>query len=141
MMDSVSFMSYNSTGLDSAKIKFSNDLCDEYDIDFLALQEHFKFVNIDKTFKRGFGDFNSYVKPGYRAPGQFTGRAKAGLAQMSRKKYNINKVRGSTTGFRVVQAQVLELPTSRVLWLNTYLPTDRRYIFFKWYKYFSPGHF
>ena len=39
-LDTVSFMSYNSTGLDSSKIKFSNDLCDEYDIDFLALQEH-----------------------------------------------------------------------------------------------------
>ena len=32
-------------------------------------------------------------------------------------------MRVSTTGFRV-QAQVLELPNSRVLWLNTYLPPD-----------------
>ena len=57
-LDTISFMSYNSTGLDSAKIKFSNDICDEYGIDFLALQEHFKFVNTDKVFKRGFSDFN-----------------------------------------------------------------------------------
>lgn len=123
MMDSVSFMSYNSTGLDSAKIKFSNDLCDEYEIDFLSLQEHFKFVNTDKIYRRGFSDFNCYVKPGYRAPGQFQGRAKAGLAQLCRKEYSIKKVRVSTTGFRV-QAQVLVLPNSRVLWLNTYLPPD-----------------
>ena len=87
-MDSVSFMSYNSTGLDSAKLKFCTDLCEEYEIDFLALQEHFKFVNSDKYFKKGFCDFHSFVKPGYRSPGQFTGRAKAGLAQMSRKRYS-----------------------------------------------------
>ena len=35
----------------------------------------------------------------------------------------MRKVRVGTTGFRV-QAQVLEMPTSRVLWINTYLPTD-----------------
>ena len=123
MMDSVTFMSYNSTGLDTAKIRFSIDLCDEYEVDFLALQEHFKFVNTDKFFRRGFSDFFSYVIPGYRAPGQVTGRAKAGMAQLCRKKYNVKKVRVNTTGFRV-QAQVLELPNSRVMWLNTYLPTD-----------------
>ena len=123
-MDSViTFMSYNSTGLDSAKVRFSTDLCDEYEVDFLAIQEHFKFVNTDKFFKRSFSDYNIYVKPGYRAPGQCTGRAKAGLAQLIRKEYNIKKSRVKTTGFRV-QAQVLELPNSRVLWLNTYLPTD-----------------
>ena len=117
------FASYNSTGLDSAKVKFSTDLCDEYGVDFLSIQEHFKFVNTDKFFRRGFSDFNCYVKPGYRAPGQFTGRAKAGLAQLCRKDYSIKKVRVNTTGFRV-QGQVLQLPNSRVLWLNTYLPTD-----------------
>ena len=115
-MDSVTFMSYNSTGLDSAKIGFCNDLCVQYSVDFFALQEHFKFVNFDKTFKRGFSDFNSYVKPGFRTPGQFIGRAKAGLAQLCKKQYSIKKVR--------VQAQVLHLPNSRVLWINTYMPTD-----------------
>ena len=90
---------------------------------FLAIQEHFKFVNVDKYFKSGFKDFSSYVIPGHRIPGQMTGRAKAGLAQLCRQEYDVKKVRVSTSGFRV-QAQVLELPTSRVLWLNTYLPTD-----------------
>ena len=114
MMDTISFMSYNLTGLDSAKIKFSNDLCNEFGVDFLSLQEHFKFVNTDKIFRKSFSDFNCYVKPGYRAPGQFTGRAKAGLAQMCRKEYIIKKVRVRTSGYRV-QAQILELPSSRVL--------------------------
>ena len=124
-LDTIAFMSYNLTGLDSAKVKFSNDLCDEYGVDFLSIQEHFKFVNTDKFFKRSFSDYNSYVKPAYRALGQYTGRAKAGLAQLCRKEYNIKKTRVSSVGFRV-QGQVLELPNSRVLWLNTYSPTDPR---------------
>ena len=123
MMDSVTFMSYNSTGLDTAKISFTTDICDEYEVDFLAIQEHFKFINSDKFFKRGYSDYTSYVIPGHRAPGQVMGRAKAGLAQLCRKDYSIRKIRVTTTGFRV-QAQVVELPTSRILWLNTYLPPD-----------------
>ena len=83
-------MSYNSTGLDSVKARFTNDLCLDYGVDFLAIQEHFKFVNIDKFFSRSFREYNNFVKPGYRAPGQFTGRAKAGLAQMCSKKYEVS---------------------------------------------------
>ena len=60
------FMSYNSTGLDSAKIRFIFDICDQFDVDFLSLQEHFKFVNVARYFKSGFGDFSSYVVPGHR---------------------------------------------------------------------------
>ena len=123
MMDTTTFMSYNSTGLDSAKIRFSLDLCEEYDVDFLAIQEHFKFVNTDRYFKSGFVDFSSYVIPGHRSPGQMMGRAKAGLAQLCSKKYDVKRVRVGATGFRV-QAQVIETPSCRILWLNTYLPTD-----------------
>ena len=50
-MDLVTFLSYNSTGLDSLKVQFSHDICSEYDVDFLSIQEHFKFVNCDKYFK------------------------------------------------------------------------------------------
>ena len=49
--DTVIFMSYNSTELDSVKVRFSLDICEEYDVNFLAIQEHFKFVNTDKFFK------------------------------------------------------------------------------------------
>ena len=123
MENTVTFMSYNSTGLDSAKAKFTTDICEDYDVHFLAIQEHFKFVNSDKYFKREFREYSSYVIPGHRGPGQVTGRAKAGLAQLCRREVDVKKVRVATTGFRI-QAQVLQLPTSRVLWLNTYLPTD-----------------
>ena len=89
MGDSITFMSYNSTGLDSVKIKFSLDIVENYDVDFLSIQEHFKFVNTDKFFKSGYSNFASYVIPGHRAPGQMSGRAKAGLAQLCRREIDI----------------------------------------------------
>ena len=123
MEDIVTFMSFNSTGLDTVKNRFCIDICEEYDVDFLSLQDHFKFVNSDKFFKSGFKSFSSYVIPAHRAAGQMMGRAKAGLSQLSSKGYAVRKIRVTTTGYRV-QAQVLDLPTTRVLWLNTYMPTD-----------------
>ena len=121
----VTFMSYNPTGLDSTvKCRFSNDICEEYDVDFLSIQEHFKFTaTTDKYFKQKFPDFFSYVTAAYRSPGQDSGRAKAGLAQLTKKGVQVKKDRIVTAGYRV-QAQILNLPSSRVLWLNTYLPPD-----------------
>ena len=123
--DSVTFMSYNPTGLNSTvKCRFVSDICDEHDVDFISIQEHFKFVSTtDQYFKKKFSDFYSYITPGYRAPGQDYGRAKAGLAQLTRKQLKVKKERVETAGFRI-QAQILHLPSTRVLWINTYLPTD-----------------
>ena len=46
-MACTTFMSYNTTGLDSVKVRFSLDICEAFNVDFLAFQEHFKFVNAD----------------------------------------------------------------------------------------------
>ena len=93
-------------------------------MDYLAIQEHFKKTKtIDKYFRDNFRGYNSYVVPGYRSPGQDSGRCKAGLAQLSRKAYSVKKDRVTTKGFRI-QAQVLNMPTSKLLWMNTYMPTD-----------------
>ena len=121
----VTFMSYNPTGLNSTvKCRFSNDICDDFDVDFFAVQEHFKFVKTtDQFFKKKFPDYFTYMLPGYRPPGQEYGRAKAGLGQLTRKRLDVRKERVETRGYRI-QAQILHLPTTRVLWLNTYLPTD-----------------
>ena len=121
----VTFMSYNPTGLDSTvKCRFSNDICEEHDVDFLSIQEHFKFTaTTDQYFKKKFPDYYSYVVAAFRSPGQESGRAKAGLAQLTRKGIQVKKDRVATQGHRV-QAQILNLPSSRVLWLNTYLPPD-----------------
>ena len=80
-------MSYNPTGLDSTiKCRFSNIVCEEYDLDFLSIQEHFKFTaTTEQFFKKKFPEYYSYVIPAHRSPGQDTGRAKAGLGQLTRK--------------------------------------------------------
>ena len=121
----VTFMSYNPTGLNSsAKCRFSNIVCNDYQVDFLSVQEHFKFTSTtNQYFKKQFPDFFSYVIPGHRSPGQESGRAKAGLAQLARKDLKIKKSRVPTKSYRV-QAQILNFPSTRVLWLNTYSPTD-----------------
>ena len=121
----VTFMSYNPTGLNSeAKCRFINNICSDYQVDFLSVQEHFKFTsNTNQYFKKQFQDYFSYIIPGYRSPGQDSGRAKAGLAQLSSKHLKIKKSRIPTKSFRV-QAQILDFPTTRILWLNTYSPTD-----------------
>ena len=121
---SVTSMSYNSTGISSVKCNFICDICDEYDVDYLAIQEHFKNTKTTDTYFRDkFRDYNSYVIPGYRPPGQDSGRSKAGMAQLSRKAYSVKKDRLKTHGYRL-QAQILNLPSGKILWLNTYMPTD-----------------
>ena len=94
-------MSYNPTGLNSlAKCRFICDISNEYDVDFLSIQEHFKFVSTtDQYFKKQFSDFYSYVIPGYRAPGQDYGRAKAGIAQLTKKEIKLKKERVESEGF------------------------------------------
>ena len=61
----------------------------------------------------------SYVIPAYRAPGRCAG----GLAQFSDNVVEVKHERCVTRGWRV-QAQVLHLPAGRILWINTYMPTD-----------------
>ena len=120
----VTFMSYNSTGMNSVKTQFVNEICDENEINYLTIQEHFKSnKTTDKFFRDNYRKYHSYVIPGHRAPGQDSGRAKAGLAQLSKKCIAVRKDRVVTRNFRI-QAQVLNFSSRKILWLNTYLPTD-----------------
>ena len=120
----VSFMGYNSTGIDKQKCLWISELCDMADISYLSIQEHFKIAkNRDKYFSENFDKFNSYVIPGYRAKGQDSGRPKAGLAQLSRKELDVKKSRIVTKNFRL-QAQILNFSNSRLLWMNAYFPND-----------------
>ena len=124
-VDSATFMSYNCTGLDNpVKCRWLNNICDEFNVDFMNIQEHFKnSKSTDKFFRSRFPSYHSVIVPGQRSPGQDTGRAKAGLAQCSKKSLAVRSKRVTSNNFRV-QAQVLHLPTTSVLWINTYLPTD-----------------
>ena len=120
----ITFMSYNSTGLNKVKCNWIQDICDKNDVNYLAIQEHFKSSkNTDSFFRDNFKNFNSYIIPGHRPPGQDSGRAKAGLAQLSLKEIAVKKDRVLTRSFRI-QAQVLNLGRRKILWINSYLPTD-----------------
>ena len=94
-------------------------------MDFISIQEHFKqsSKSLDKYFRNNFKDYFSYVIPAQRRPGQDSGRARAGVAQLCRKSISVKKDRVVTRSYRI-QAQILNLPSSKLLWINTYLPTD-----------------
>ena len=112
------FLSYNSTGVSTEKCNFINDLCEVYDVMFVSIQEHFKkHKTIDKYFSKNFGRFSSYVIPAYRPSDQDSGRPKAGLAQLGRKGLDIIKDKVSTSSFRI-QAQILNFPTCRIMWIK-----------------------
>ena len=124
VIPSVNFLSYNSTGLDSIKAEYIRNLYNLTNCSFISIQEHFKKTkSIDKFFKDNFPEHTSYVIPGFREIGQDTGRPKGGIAQLRKKKIDIKVDRVETKSFRI-QAQILHFPNSRLLWLNTYFPTD-----------------
>ena len=111
-------------GSKTLKSSWIRELSKLTDASFISIQEHFrKSKTLDKFFKGEFPAYNSYVILGYREPGQDTGRPKAGLAQLSTKLLHIKKNRIATKSYRI-QAQVLMLPATKLLWLNCYLPCD-----------------
>ena len=73
--------------------------------------------------KRQFKQYNSFVIPAYRLPGTDCGRGRGGLVQMSDKSFDIGKKRMSCKSPRI-QAQVLNFPSGRLLWINCYMPCD-----------------
>ena len=80
----LNFMSYNSTGLDTVKANWIQDLINTCDIDFLQIQEHFKATkSVETYFKNHFTNSDSYVIPAHRETFQDNGRAKCGLAEIS----------------------------------------------------------
>ena len=120
----VTFVSYNPTGLDIAKINWVKDIVTEFGVDFFSIQEHFKNTqNTQKYFNQHFSDKRCYVTPAFRAPGQLSGRCAGGLAQLSDKviKTKMDKILVKTWR---IQAQIIHLMTYKILWINSYLPTD-----------------
>ena len=122
--DLLSFMSYNSTGLDLVKTNWIRDIIETCDIDYFQLQEHFKTTKtLDSYFRREFPTHDSYPIPGHREPFQDSGRAKGGLLQLSSKVLETKKKRIQTKTWRL-QAQVLHIKQYKLMWINCYFPTD-----------------
>ena len=124
------FASYNSTGMNSVKTNWIRDFINVTNADFISVQEHFKKTkSIEKYFSDEFPNSSSFVIPGFREPGQEYGRAKGGLAMLSNKSKSVRKTRIKTDSFRI-QAQVITLPKTKLLWINTYMPVDPQTIMY-----------
>ena len=127
---SVKFLSYNSTGLNAAKVQWINELMSTCAINFCGIQEHFKKTkSIMNFFKTAFPSFDAHVEPGHRDEGRDTGRAQGGLAQLSSKDLQVRKGKVVSTTWRV-QAQILHFGNYKLLWMNVYLPNDPRVLNF-----------
>ena len=90
--------------------------------DFCSVQEHFK-KNVGNHFVRNFPEYHSYVNPAVRDPEQDTGRPKGGLAQLHNTMINMKTERVKTKCY-CLQAQILHFPNVKLLWINSYFPTD-----------------
>ena len=67
-MDSnvVTFMSQNTTGIDSVKTHYLREILNEYDVNYCTLQEHFKTtISTDQWFRKQFKDYHTYVIPAW----------------------------------------------------------------------------
>jgi hypothetical protein len=117
-------MCYNMTGADNIKCQWVCELAAEHEVDFCALQEHFKTVrSTERWFREQFSGFHTYVVPAYRAPGVDSGRGRGGLAQLALRSVAVARARVATKSPRL-QAQLLTFPTCSVLWVNGYMPCD-----------------
>ena len=125
-MDSkiLSFLSYNSTGLDNEKIQWINDLVETTNTVCWQLQEHFKATKtVNQYFKQNFKNFDNFVTAAVRENSTRAGRPKGGVAQFVNKDYDIKKEKLPCKSWRL-QAQILHIGNYRILWMNVYMPTD-----------------
>ena len=82
MNKTVNLISYNSTGLDSIKVNWINELLDTFDVQLFQLQEHFKAIKkVDSYFKQNFKMYDSYAIPAINENVNHLGRPRGGLAQ------------------------------------------------------------
>ena len=87
----VNILSYNSTGMDTAKIAWINELAANLQIDLMGVQEHFKCTkSVEEYFRKHFPQFYSHVKPAVRDTAT-VGRPRGGLTQLVNKKCNFKK--------------------------------------------------
>ena len=53
----MNFISYNSTGMNDMKAKWISDLLVTTGASFLGVQEHFKTINLEKSFDNWFPEY------------------------------------------------------------------------------------
>ena len=117
-------MSYNMNGAETIKCQWIQDIASEHGVHFCALQEHFKTVkSTEQWFRKQFSFYHTHVIPAYRLPGVDSGRGIGGIVQLSEKGPAVKRA-WVVAKPRRVQAQVLNFPRCKILWINSYLPCD-----------------
>ena len=112
------------TGANTIKAQWIRDTASKFNVNYCALQEHFKTVNSTKQwFRQQFRDYHTFVTQAYRLPGIDTGRGRGGLAQLSTREMSNQRKRVETKSPRL-QAQILSFPKCKILWINCYFPCD-----------------
>lgn len=124
----MSFISYNATGFNAQRAEFLIDICNEMGRSqcFVAVQEHFLLDrNTGKIENLLPNDFNVYPIGSFKDTTQVRrGRGKGGLAQIWPKSLDHLISRIPVPNAKRVQGSLIALPTSKILWINTYFPGD-----------------
>ena len=88
----VTFLSYNSTGMNTLKSRWLRDLIKLTGASFVQLQEHFKCSkNIDKFFMDQFPEHSVFIVPAFREKCQDRGRGKGGKAKLPISSLDVKK--------------------------------------------------
>ena len=107
----VTLMSYNPTGADTVKCQWVHEVAIEHEVDYCALQEHFKTVtSTEQWFRKQFDNYHTYVVPAYRQTGVDSSHGIGGLAQLSLRTSAVPRAR-MTSKSRRLQAQLLTFLT------------------------------
>ena len=134
---SVTFMLYNSIGMNSVKAKWTSEMCWDLEVVDCAIPEHFKNTKLTQKFcYEKFCEYNLFVIPAHRSPGPDTRQCSGGPTQFSRKTIGARKDRVICKTFRV-QAQVLNFPGCRLLWINAYWPRPHGKMGWQWFEIMS----
>ena len=125
--DDVLFLSYNSTGFNLQRAEFLTDLITILGRDrcLISLQEHFLMSRSLKKIEESLPDnLCIYSVAAFKEFDIRRGRGKGGLSMIWPKRLDKYITRLPIKTSKRVQACMLNLPGCRILWLNTYFPTD-----------------
>ena len=120
-------MSYNSTGFNIQRAEFITDLV--YSLGhknfFLSIQEHFLMARSVQLIDRLLpDDLCVYSVAAFKEDDIRRGRGKGGLSMIWPKSIDKFVTRIPIKSTNRVQACLLKFPSTTIIWLNTYFPTD-----------------
>ena len=125
--DDILFLSYNSTGFNLQRAEFLTDLISILGQDkcLISLQEHFLMSrSLNKIAELLPEDLCVYSVAAFKEGEIRRGRGKGGLSMIWPKCIDKFITRLPLKSSKRVQACLINLPRSRILWLNSYFPTD-----------------